>query len=110
MSQAGRDITHPARHGWRQRRRVILLTLLVAAVLLAGWALAGALETVRRQNREQLQLDRTSLISEHVNSVFFAAHSEALRRLPVRPWAPDLKDRWVRIVPTSITGRVLQSH
>ena len=35
--------------------------------------------------------------------------SEALRRLPVRPWAPDLKDRWVRILPTSLSGRILQS-
>ena len=30
---------------------------------------------------------------------------DAADALPLRPWIPTLKYRWVRISPTSITGR-----
>jgi nitroimidazol reductase NimA-like FMN-containing flavoprotein (pyridoxamine 5'-phosphate oxidase superfamily) len=30
---------------------------------------------------------------------------DAARALDVRPWAPEPKDRWVRIVPREVTGR-----
>lgn len=30
---------------------------------------------------------------------------DAADALPLRPWIPTLKYRWVRIVPTSLTGR-----
>lgn len=32
---------------------------------------------------------------------------DVLQRLPLRPWAPGDRDRFVRIAPTSITGRDL---
>ncbi|WP_314423531.1 pyridoxamine 5'-phosphate oxidase family protein [uncultured Microbacterium sp.] len=32
----------------------------------------------------------------------------AAERLGVRPWAPEEKDRWVRIVPTGVRGRVFE--
>ena len=52
------------------------------------------------------------LVQGHADDITTAVdhRSEALRRLPVRPWAPELKDRWVRIVPTLITGRALLSY
>jgi len=52
------------------------------------------------------------LIQGHADDITTAVdhRSEELRRLPVRPWAPDLKDRWVRILPTTITGRALLSY
>lgn len=36
--------------------------------------------------------------------------SEALRRLPVRPFAPGEKAHWIEIVPTTITGRRLEAR
>lgn len=33
-----------------------------------------------------------------------------LRRLPLRPWAPGRRDRYVRILPGSITGRRLRAQ
>ncbi len=33
------------------------------------------------------------------------ADIDAADRLPLQPWAPTLKYRWVRIEPTEITGR-----
>jgi hypothetical protein len=30
---------------------------------------------------------------------------DAADRLPLQPWIPTLKYRWVRIVPTRVTGR-----
>lgn len=30
---------------------------------------------------------------------------EAVERLGLHPWAPEEKDRWVRIVPREVTGR-----
>ena len=33
------------------------------------------------------------------------AELAALRRLPLRPWAPGAKDRYVRILPAVLTGR-----
>ena len=38
------------------------------------------------------------------------AYSEELRGLPVTPWAPGDKTYWIKIVPTSITGRSLRPH
>lgn len=32
-------------------------------------------------------------------------HSEHLRRLDVHPWVPGERERWVEIVPETITGR-----
>lgn len=31
--------------------------------------------------------------------------SERLRKLPLEPWAPGMREHWLRIVPQSITGR-----
>ena len=33
--------------------------------------------------------------------------SARLRLLPVRPWAPGRRDRWFKVTPTEITGRLL---
>lgn len=33
---------------------------------------------------------------------------EAAERLGIEPWAPEEKDRWVRITPTDIQGRSFQ--
>ncbi|HET9539484.1 MAG TPA: pyridoxamine 5'-phosphate oxidase family protein, partial [Candidatus Limnocylindria bacterium] len=30
-----------------------------------------------------------------------------LARLPLHPWAPGERDRWLRVVPTSVTGRAI---
>jgi hypothetical protein len=35
------------------------------------------------------------------------ARAEELRHLDIDPWAPGLKDHFVRIVPTEVTGRRL---
>ena len=35
---------------------------------------------------------------------------EALASLPVHPWAPGTRDRWMRIVPDSVTGRTISRH
>ncbi|HET6809430.1 MAG TPA: pyridoxamine 5'-phosphate oxidase family protein [Acidimicrobiales bacterium] len=34
--------------------------------------------------------------------------SEAVRRLPVEPWAPGQKAHWIRVDPRTITGRRLR--
>ena len=38
------------------------------------------------------------------------ARSTELRRLDVGPMAPGLKDHWLRIVPTTVSGRRLTSN
>ena len=30
-----------------------------------------------------------------------------LARLPLHPWAPGERDRWLRVLPTSVTGRAI---
>lgn len=32
----------------------------------------------------------------------------AAERLGITPWAPEVKDRWVRITPTEVSGRAFQ--
>lgn len=41
-------------------------------------------------------------IAERIESQTLA---DELERLPLNPWAPNPKYRWVRIVPTSVSGR-----
>jgi uncharacterized protein len=38
---------------------------------------------------------------------FHDRHTRELSALPLHPWAEGDKDHWVRIVPTSVTGRRL---
>ena len=33
-----------------------------------------------------------------------------LAELPVHPWAPGTKDRWMKIVPSAVSGRMITRH
>jgi nitroimidazol reductase NimA-like FMN-containing flavoprotein (pyridoxamine 5'-phosphate oxidase superfamily) len=34
---------------------------------------------------------------------------QQVKLLPVEPWAPGVKEHWMRLVPTRITGRIIRS-
>ena len=60
------------------------------ALEIDGWDEGEAFSVVVKGAAERLEL---------------AADVEAAERLPLTPWVPTLKYRWVRIRPTSVTGR-----
>jgi len=60
------------------------------AVEIDGWDEGEAYSVVAKGEAERL---------EH------AADIDAAERLPLTPWVPTLKDRWVRIRPTEVSGR-----
>jgi nitroimidazol reductase NimA-like FMN-containing flavoprotein (pyridoxamine 5'-phosphate oxidase superfamily) len=47
------------------------------------------------------------LVVGHADDVVDPGERARLDRLPLRPWGPGPKDRWVRIRPDAITGRRL---
>ena len=50
------------------------------------------------------------LVRGTLHEVTDAAEIETLAALPVHPWAPGQRDRWMRIVPDSVTGRTISRH
>ena len=50
------------------------------------------------------------LVRGTLHEVTDAAEIEALASLPVHPWAPGKRDRWMRIVPDNVTGRTISRH
>jgi nitroimidazol reductase NimA-like FMN-containing flavoprotein (pyridoxamine 5'-phosphate oxidase superfamily) len=50
------------------------------------------------------------LVRGTLHEVTDAAEIETLASLPVHPWAPGNRDRWMRIVPDSVTGRTISRH
>lgn len=62
----------------------------VVALEIDGWDEGEAFSVVAKGAAERLEL---------------AADMDAAERLPLTPWVPTLKYRWVRIRPTSVTGR-----
>ncbi|WP_087131673.1 pyridoxamine 5'-phosphate oxidase family protein [Microbacterium esteraromaticum] len=42
----------------------------------------------------------------YAEEVTNAAQIEALDKLELRPWAPEEKDRWVRLTPKLVSGRI----
>jgi nitroimidazol reductase NimA-like FMN-containing flavoprotein (pyridoxamine 5'-phosphate oxidase superfamily) len=47
------------------------------------------------------------LVKGSMAEVVDAAELETIRRLPLRPWAPDERDQWMRITPETVTGRAI---
>jgi nitroimidazol reductase NimA-like FMN-containing flavoprotein (pyridoxamine 5'-phosphate oxidase superfamily) len=45
-----------------------------------------------------------------VEGVAYEATRWEVRHLDLSPWAPGQKDRWIRLVPTSITGRRIRKE
>ncbi len=62
----------------------------LVAIEVDGWDEGEAFSVVAKGEAERL---------EH------AADIDAAERLPLHPWVPTLKYRWVRICPTEVTGR-----
>ena len=50
------------------------------------------------------------LVRGTLHEVTDAAEIEALEELPVHPWAPGTRDRWMRIVPDGVAGRTISRH
>ena len=49
-----------------------------------------------------------SVLVRGVASEVTDEHERArLARLPLHPWAPGERDRWLRVVPTTVTGRAI---
>jgi uncharacterized protein len=47
------------------------------------------------------------LVKGSMAEVVDDAELEAIRRLPLWPWAPDDRDQWMRITPETVTGRAI---
>jgi hypothetical protein len=47
------------------------------------------------------------LVKGRASEVVDEAERAALQRLAVRPWAPQARERWIRIVAHSVTGRAI---
>ena len=47
------------------------------------------------------------LVRGRATEVTDGAELEHLARLPLHPWAPGERGRWLRVVPTSVTGRAI---
>ena len=47
------------------------------------------------------------LIRGFASEIIDPAERTDAERLPLRPWAPGRRDRWIRIVPSSVTGRAI---
>ena len=50
------------------------------------------------------------LVRGTLHEVTDAAEIAQFADLPVHPWAPGTRDRWVRIVPDNVTGRTISRH
>ena len=50
------------------------------------------------------------LVRGTLHEVTDPAEIDALASLPVHPWAPGTRDRWMRIVPDNVTGRTISRH
>ena len=64
------------------------------------------------------EVDQTDRVAESGWSVLLRGVAEevvepavraALDELPLRPWAPGLRDHWIRVSPVTVTGRAI-SH
>jgi uncharacterized protein len=62
------------------------------------------------------EVDETDAFSETGWSVLIRGFASEItdqaeradaERLPLHPWAPGRRDRWIRIVPSSVTGRAI---
>lgn len=49
------------------------------------------------------------LVTGRAEEVVSEAHRARLANLPLRPWAAGVKDHWLTIAPTAITGRRVTS-
>ena len=47
------------------------------------------------------------LVEGRTAEVTAPAELDRLGRIALHPWAPGERDRWLRIVPTSVTGRAI---
>jgi uncharacterized protein len=50
------------------------------------------------------------LVRGTLHEVTDAEEIDRLADLPVHPWAPGTRDRWMRIVPDNVTGRTISRH
>jgi nitroimidazol reductase NimA-like FMN-containing flavoprotein (pyridoxamine 5'-phosphate oxidase superfamily) len=50
------------------------------------------------------------LVRGHVWEVTDVPELEALSDVPLHPWVEGTKDRWMKIVPSTVTGRVTSRH
>jgi uncharacterized protein len=65
------------------------------------------------------ELDHTDQVSESGWSVIVtgqlwpvteAAELALLAEFELHPWAPGVKDRWMKVIPTAVTGREVTRH
>lgn len=50
------------------------------------------------------------VVKGNVRRVVDADELARLAEFELHPWAPGLKDRWMKIVPSEVTGRVVSRH
>jgi nitroimidazol reductase NimA-like FMN-containing flavoprotein (pyridoxamine 5'-phosphate oxidase superfamily) len=48
------------------------------------------------------------IVTGRAEEIWRSDDLEVMRELPLRPWAPGERDHFIRIVPTRITGRVIE--
>jgi len=70
-------------------------------------------------SRIAFEVDHTDQIAESgwsvlvrgtLHEVTDADEIDLLADLPVHPWAPGIRDRWMRIVPDNVAGRTISRH
>lgn len=50
------------------------------------------------------------MIKGHISRVTDADELARLAEFELHPWAPGVKDRWMKLVPTEVTGRIVGRH
>ena len=50
------------------------------------------------------------IVSGHLSSVTDAEELDRLAELELHPWAPGRRDRWIKVTPTTVTGREVTRH
>ena len=78
-----------------------------ATAMLEG--LAGGANVAFEVDRADAEVETgwSVLVRGRATEVTDGAEREHLARLPLRPWAPGERGRWLRVLPTSVTGRAI---
>ena len=50
------------------------------------------------------------VVKGHLSRITDADELAMVAEFELHPWAPGVKDRWMKIVPTEVTGRAVSRH
>jgi nitroimidazol reductase NimA-like FMN-containing flavoprotein (pyridoxamine 5'-phosphate oxidase superfamily) len=96
----------PVNH-WVDRQTIVFRTAWASSLQLkAGAAVAFEVD----DSDEMRKIGWSVLLEGQLTAVTDPVEAEALEDLHHESWAPGIRDYWMRIVPTSITGRAITRH